>query len=614
MAERRSKELSDAPPPTLSVCVPTRNGVRWIDETLRSILAQDYPDLEVIVGDDASTDGTPDHAASFGDPRIQVYRFAERAGLGANWNRTLQLARGEFVALVCQDDLVAPQWASKLVGLLERHPEADLAFCRRSFRFEDDTSRTLLSGFFEHRYPDILQPFYSRIGEVVSQEVMVEEAFRHLFEINLIGEPSFVIVRRTAHPVRQGFNASLGQMIDWEFFTRFFSERPVLHCPEVLGEFRLHADGCSVTNSSLSLHCREYEFLLDVVHQRFSHYLTDDQHAALKERRAEVRRLWWEHKLSENRERFAYASRTRAGVDAAAGSGPAAETDAAIASQQPLMILGMHRSGTSLAASLLESAGLDIGDRLMAGNWSNPRGHFEDMDFVHFQQLALVRLGLHPDGWLATGLPDLPEEYMAMARALVDRKRRSARPWGWKDPRTVLFLRHWLSIVPAAKFAIVYRAPWEVVESLYLRGDAVFAGDPEFALRIWLYYNRTLLDLAVAAPERCVLANVETIAADPVAWVAAIAERSGLTLHAPKAGIYDRDLLHSEQARDRAGIIFRHYPEVVELFAELETYAFRPPGIEAHALWSRGSTAEAERRLALSDWQRLCAHRRIAST
>ena len=48
----------------------------------------------------------------------------------------------------------------------------------------------------------------------------------------------------------------------------------------------------------------------------------------------------------------------------------------------PIIIAGMHRSGTSLAASLLQSAGLDVGERLMEGNWSNPRGHFEDLDFV----------------------------------------------------------------------------------------------------------------------------------------------------------------------------------------------------------------------------------------
>ena len=274
---------------------------------------------------------------------------------------------------------------------------------------------------------------------------------------------------------------------------------------------------------------------------------------------------------------------------------------------QPLVVIGMHRSGTSLAASLLENSGLDIGDRLMEGNWSNPRGHFEDMDFIEFQRGALVQLGLHQDGWLTSELPELPGDLVGRARALVDRKQQRGRPWGWKDPRTVLFLPLWSLLVPEAAFALVYRAPWEVVESLYRRGDAILADDPELAVKIWVHYNRTLLHLARAAPARCVLVNVETMIADPAAWVAAVAERSGIALRAPDTAICEPALFHGDQARDRAGVIFRHYPDAVELFAALERDAFRPAGMEAPEPWAHSPTADAERRLAMRDWHGLCS-------
>ena len=77
----------------------------------------------------------------------------------------------------------------------------------------------------------------------------------------------------------------------------------------------------------------------------------------------------------------------------------------------------MHRSGTSLAASLLESAGLDIGRRLVEANASNLRGHFEDADFVEFDRAVLTRLGVSPDGWLVESVPAIPD-------ALVDQARR----------------------------------------------------------------------------------------------------------------------------------------------------------------------------------------------
>jgi len=88
----------------------------------------------------------------------------------------------------------------------------------------------------------------------------------------------------------------------------------------------------------------------------------------------------------------------------------------------PLIILGMHRSGTSLAAALLQSSGLDVGERLMEGNWSNPRGHFEDMDFVELQRAALVRLGHHQDGWVRSELPEAADDLVSAARDLLARK------------------------------------------------------------------------------------------------------------------------------------------------------------------------------------------------
>jgi glycosyltransferase involved in cell wall biosynthesis len=596
--------------PRLSVCVPTRNGAPWIGETLRALLALEFPSFEVVVGDDASTDGTPDLADAFDDPRVRVHRFRDWVGLGANWNRTLQLARGEYVALVCQDDLVSPQWASRLIDLLDTHGDADLAFCRRSFRFEDAAAREALTGFFSDRYPQMLRRFYERIGAVIPPDLMVEESLKHLFEINLIGEPSFAILRRNARAVQQGFNPSLQQMIDWEFFTRFF-DRPVLHCPETLGVFRLHAGGTTRTNS-LRRHYEEYAFLLGVVAERFHRYWTDEQRAALEARRSEIRSLASPATASAP----APARHPQPWWSAVAhgGAGLGSRARAVLTRQsvpdisaRPLIIAGMHRSGTSLAAALLESAGLSIGERLMKGNWSNPRGHFEDMDFVDFQRDVLIELGLSKHGWVSSDLPRLPGDVVARARALVESKRGRGGGWGWKDPRTVLFLPLWSSLLPDARFALVYRAPWEVIDSLFRRGDAVFADDPELAIAMWLQYNRRILDISLSAPDHCVLANVSTIAADSAAWVDAVAGCLGVSLHGPQQSIYEAKLLHSDQAEERVHVLLRLFPEVMELFATLERRAFRPAGMKALKPRVHGWTAEEEKRQAMRYWQASCA-------
>ena len=268
----------------------------------------------------------------------------------------------------------------------------------------------------------------------------------------------------------------------------------------------------------------------------------------------------------------------------------------------PIIILGMHRSGTSLAASLLADAGLDVGQRLLGANASNPRGHFEDEDFVELQQAVLRELGMSPDGWVTTSPPVVPEALVAHARALVERKQRAGRPWGWKDPRTVPLLPLWRPLLPEARFAIVYRAPWEVVASLLRRGDAAFADDPALAVRVWLHYNDALLRLALAAPERCVLANVAAIAANPAGWVLAVAERTGTPLGVPGAAIVEPNLLHGDEARGRADLLFRHFPEVVEMYARLEQHAFRPSGIDEPAPWTPSTDPAAARHLAMHDW------------
>ncbi len=227
------------------------------------------------------------------------------------------------------------------------------------------------------------------------------------------------------------------------------------------------------------------------------------------------------------------------------------------------------------------------------------------MDFIEFQRGALVQLGLHQDGWLMSELPEMPEDIVDRARALVDRKQRPGQPWGWKDPRTVLFLRLWSRLVPGATFAIVYRAPWEVIESLYRRGDPILTDHPELAVELWHWYNKALLQLAIDAPDRVVLASVETIAADPAAWVATITDRSGIPLAAPAIEIYEPALLHGDEARDRASLIVRHCPEVTELFAALERRALRPAGLRVTDPVMQEPTAESERLRALHDWHGL---------
>ena len=93
--------------PLVSILIPTYNQAAYLSTTIRSALAQDYPNLEVVVADDRSTDGTAAIVASFDDPRLRYEPSTRNLGRVANYRRGLyELARGEWVLNLDGDDLL----------------------------------------------------------------------------------------------------------------------------------------------------------------------------------------------------------------------------------------------------------------------------------------------------------------------------------------------------------------------------------------------------------------------------------------------------------------------------------------------------------------------------
>lgn len=111
----------------VSICIPLYNGSKFIKETIESVLSQDYANMEIIINDDCSTDNSMDIVKEFKDSRIKVYANEKNYGLVGNWNRTISYASGEFVKLVCQDDLLCAGAVSSQVKLLKKYPGASLS-------------------------------------------------------------------------------------------------------------------------------------------------------------------------------------------------------------------------------------------------------------------------------------------------------------------------------------------------------------------------------------------------------------------------------------------------------------------------------------------------------
>jgi glycosyltransferase involved in cell wall biosynthesis len=234
--------------PAVSVCVPTWNGSAYVADALRSALAQTFRDFELLVVDDASTDDTLRVAASFDDPRVRVHRNERRLGLPGNWNRCLKLARGEYVKFLFQDDLLEPDAVRQLLEALRRTPEAGLAFGRRNIRHEGDGAGTpLLLG---DAYPEMQRRFYSSLRGGVCGEDLVRDALREGRDltVNVLGEPSFVLLRRHAVMRAGGFDPGYRQLVDWDLWLRLGRGAVLVFVDETLGVFRVHDGGQSVRN------------------------------------------------------------------------------------------------------------------------------------------------------------------------------------------------------------------------------------------------------------------------------------------------------------------------------------------------------------------------------
>ncbi len=113
----------------VSVVMPAFNAERFIGEQIESILAQDYQDYELLIGDDQSEDDTMRVVRGFSEsPRLRILENEEHLGAGTTRNRLNRLARGKYLTPCDADDLMLPGNLSRLHAYLEQRPEAGMAY------------------------------------------------------------------------------------------------------------------------------------------------------------------------------------------------------------------------------------------------------------------------------------------------------------------------------------------------------------------------------------------------------------------------------------------------------------------------------------------------------
>lgn len=222
----------------------------------------------------------------------------------------------------------------------------------------------------------------------------------------------------------------------------------------------------------------------------------------------------------------------------------------------PILILGMHRSGTSCLAGCLQAAGLFLGE-VKTQSTHNKKGNRENIAVMHLNDEVLASNGgswRNPPAnvvWTASQLAEGEQVARMIARE---------HSWGFKDPRALLTLDGWLSILDKVEFAASFRHPLAVAQSLHRRDPALSIAE---GLQLWQAYNERLLSVAARRPIR--LIDYDRSGETYLDTVVRIARDLALPEPDAAARFYDDNLRH--QTIDEAQPI---PPPLAHTYAELQ--------------------------------------------
>ena len=237
--------------PKVSVVICTYNQEALVRDTIDSVLAQTYPNLEIIVTDDGSTDGTPGilqrYAQQYPD-RIKIGLSPINTGIPANINRGLALRTGEYTAWLDGDDVMLPQKIEKQVALLENHPEATGCYHDAEV-FDAETGQTL--GKVSVVYNGSPKLKQGRLGD------WLRPRYYSL--------PSTIMARTVACPAH-GYDERLKHLSEVVFFVEVFRTGILLAFDDVLVRYRRHAH--NITSDPVALaKMVEYELMVYAILQ-----------------------------------------------------------------------------------------------------------------------------------------------------------------------------------------------------------------------------------------------------------------------------------------------------------------------------------------------------------
>jgi glycosyltransferase involved in cell wall biosynthesis len=258
-----------SPRPFWSVMIPTYKArADYLEETLKSVLQQDpgTTQMQIEVVDDCSPDGAPvELVRQVAGDRVAVHQEPANNGLAAIWNRCVERARGEWVHILHQDDVVLPGFYDHLHRGVSCNPQVGMAFCR--FAIVDANGHWKELGPLESSTPGVLNGWL----ELVATDCRVQ--------------CPAVVVRRATYERLGGFRADLVSVLDIEMWVRIAANGPVFYDPQILALFRRHGDNQSVMDERTGANMQDMARAIEI----WKDYLPANARRQLEE---QSRRYW----------------------------------------------------------------------------------------------------------------------------------------------------------------------------------------------------------------------------------------------------------------------------------------------------------------------------------
>jgi glycosyltransferase involved in cell wall biosynthesis len=220
------------PDDKVSVCLPVFNGSRYLAEAIESVLAQSHENIELLIVDDLSNDGSDQIAEQYArkDGRVVYWRNQSNLGIFANYNECLRRVSGSFIKLFAQDDVLERDCCGRLLSELIAHENVALVTAARAV-INENSEETAVERFFEQ---SVIIP-----GMQVIRDYVRTFAYRS-------GTPSQVMYRKSA--VGAGFDTRYTLSGDIQYFFAILESGDYMYLNEVLVKFRRHADSATVTS------------------------------------------------------------------------------------------------------------------------------------------------------------------------------------------------------------------------------------------------------------------------------------------------------------------------------------------------------------------------------